>query len=112
MIKEISNGKTVIVAPHQDDEAIAAAVTMNEAIKGGGELYVVFNTCGAPSDGFKNGEYYPKTKGGMVFNSQKEFAIQRGNESIDALDLIGLPRDSIYFLGIDDSALFRYLNQI
>lgn len=76
--------KILIIAPHEDDEMLAYAGVMRQAIEAGDEVRTVIVT---------NGDYSGGTNMGR----------RRIKESFDAQRLIGVPEGNIYFLGYGDT---------
>ncbi len=88
--REVDNGKAdvfadrrvMIVVPHQDDEINLAGGVIEEYIRYGSEVYVVYAT---------NGDY-------------GNAADTRLNEAINALDVLGVDEEHVIFLGYPDNA--------
>ncbi len=86
---EVDNGKAalyadrrvMVVVPHQDDEMNLAGGVIEEYIRYGSEVYVVYAT---------NGDYSVPAK-------------QRLNEAINALAVLGVDEEHIIFLGYGDA---------
>lgn len=72
--------KVMLLVPHQDDDINVLGGVMEEYVKYGSEVIVVFST---------NGDYY----------GQAEI---RFREAINALENIGIPEDHVIFLGYGD----------
>ena len=72
--------RVMLLVPHQDDEYNVLGGVMEEYVKYGSEVFVVYST---------NGDYY---------NTAEE----RYQEAIHALDRVGIPEDHILFLGYGD----------
>jgi len=96
------NSRVIVFAPHNDDEALGCAEFIKKTIINGGKVKVVFITNG---DGFKNAIqlYYfnlnPKP------NDFIKFGYTRQQESITALEKLGVSRDNIIFLGYPDGGI-------
>jgi LmbE family N-acetylglucosaminyl deacetylase len=99
-VEEITkNDRVLILAPHPDDEAIACAGIIQKAIKAGADLHVVFLTNGDHNQFafivyekrlvFRKGEYLHMGK-------------VRREESIKAMQILGLTADKLTFLGYPD----------
>ncbi|MBU1974950.1 MAG: PIG-L family deacetylase [Nanoarchaeota archaeon] len=84
VIKE--NQKAIVVAAHQDDEAIGAATIISRTLEKNGEIFVIITTDGAPKE-FGHGDFEAEV---------------RNNETIRAMGILGVPKENIYFLGFDD----------
>ncbi|MBU0898783.1 MAG: PIG-L family deacetylase [Nanoarchaeota archaeon] len=105
MFKEFYTGKTVLLAPHQDDESIGAFCLMKRISDNNGKIYVVFATNGAPEG------IYPFRSGDIIFDNQEQYAHTRKHESLRVLNKIGLEDEHIRFLGITDRTLYLNLEK-
>lgn len=72
--------KVMLLVPHQDDDINVLGGVIEEYVKYGSEVYVVFST---------NGDYYGKAE-------------VRFREALDALNYLGVPEDHVIFLGYGD----------
>lgn len=72
--------KVMVLVPHQDDDINVLGGVMEEYVKYGSEVYVVFST---------NGDYYG-------------LAETRFREALNALGNVGIPEDHVIFLGYGD----------
>ncbi len=72
--------KVMLLVPHQDDDINVLGGVMEEYVKYGSDVYVVFST---------NGDYYG-------------LAETRFQEALSALGNIGIPEDHVIFLGYGD----------
>lgn len=101
------NSRVIVFSPHNDDEALGSAEFIKKTIKNGGQVKVVFTTNG---DGFKNAiqlDYFnlnPKSKDFI------KFGYTRQQESITALEKLGVTRDNIVFLGYPDGGISALWN--
>ena len=75
-----SDRKVMLLVPHQDDDINVLGGVMEEYVKYGSDVYVVFST---------NGDYFDK-------------ADIRLQESVDVMSSIGIPKDRVIFLGYGD----------
>lgn len=83
--RESTDGqKILVIAPHEDDEMLAYAGVMRQAIEVGDEVRAVIVT---------NGDYSGGTDMGQ----------RRIKEAFDAQRLVGVPEENIYFLGYGDT---------
>jgi LmbE family N-acetylglucosaminyl deacetylase len=80
----------LVVAPHPDDEVLAAGGVLYDALQHGRDVAVVVVT---------NGDYRGTTYGFI-----------REGESVDALGVLGLTEDQVAFLGYPDSGLLPLWN--
>jgi len=101
------NSRVIVFAPHNDDEALGCAEFIKKTLKNGGQVKVVFTTNG---DGFKNAiqfDYYTLSPKPSDF---VKFGYTRQQESITALETLGVSRDNIIFLGYPDGGISHLWN--
>ena len=80
--KALYEGRRVmLLVPHQDDDINVLGGVMEEYVKYGSEVFVVFST---------NGDYH-------------DLALERLQEAIDVMEFIGIPEDHVIFLGYGDN---------
>jgi LmbE family N-acetylglucosaminyl deacetylase len=99
--------RILIVAPHIDDEAIAAAGYVNAARAEGAEVYVVYLTagdCNRTSARMLGHTLRPKPG---VFLRVGE---RRYGEALDAMARLGIPRANLFLLGYPDRGLGAMLD--
>jgi LmbE family N-acetylglucosaminyl deacetylase len=89
-VKESKKQVSLIVAPHQDDEILAFAGTIQQELKKGNDVKVLFLT---------TGDYYGT-----------EFTPIRLAESVEALAVLGLDKSDITVLGYGDLTLEALLS--
>ena len=77
--------KILLIAPHQDDEILAAGGLIQKSIKQGDDFLILFAT---------NGDYH-----GL------DIARKRYYESEHALTSLGLAKKSIFYLGYGDTGM-------
>ncbi|MBR2524191.1 MAG: PIG-L family deacetylase [Clostridiales bacterium] len=75
----------LIVAPHEDDEILAFAGTIQQMIADGDIVRIVFLT---------NGDYFGKELGPI-----------RIAESLNALEMLGVSKDNVIFMGYGDALI-------
>lgn len=94
--------KLLIVSPHPDDEILVAGGLIQEVLKAGGEVKVVFLTSGDGSRDTVNRENeFPDFSPGEYI-AVGEIRMQ---ESLDADTSLGIPKNDIIFLGFPDGGL-------
>lgn len=95
--------RILILAPHPDDESIGCAGIIQEALRAGADLHVLYLTNGDHNE-FAFIVYEKR----LTF-MQSEF-IHMGNvrqeEAIKAMELLGLGKDNLIFLGYPDFGTF------
>ena len=95
---DMFSGKKVIVfVPHEDDDLLLMAGVLEQYIKYGSEVYVVFAETG-------------DTGVSKVYKKGKELGHVRANESIGALTAYGIPEDHIIFLGFGSTVFENKLH--
>lgn len=96
------NSRVLVFAPHNDDEALGCAEFIKYTLKNGGQVQVVFTTNG---DGFKNAIQFDYYKLSPKPTDYIQFGYTRQQESITALETLGVSRDNIIFLGYPDGGI-------
>jgi LmbE family N-acetylglucosaminyl deacetylase len=91
--------RTLIIAPHPDDEAIAAGGLIQRALARGGEVRAAFIT-----DGDNNPwpQRYIKKKWRITAAERAEWAAMRRDEARASLGILGATADAALFLGYPD----------
>jgi len=89
-------GSVLIIAPHQDDESLGCGGTIALLRKSGQSVHVLFVTDGSKS--------HPSSR---EYPMEKLIAL-REQESIRALDILGVDQSDITFLRLPDGALPGY----
>lgn len=94
--------RLLVIAPHCDDEALGCGAIIHDVIQAGGQVLVVIMTNG---DGFTiatEEEFH------RLFLTQADYVnsgYTRQKETIQALQLLGVPEKQIVFLGYPDRGL-------
>lgn len=98
----------LVVSPHPDDETLGASGLMQQALKNGCQVHVVFMTCG---DAFHVGaaRYYHKLR--VHSADYRNYGVMRQGEARAALAAIGLPAANVTFLGYPDQGLLPIWQQ-
>jgi LmbE family N-acetylglucosaminyl deacetylase len=94
--------RTLVIAPHPDDEAIAAGGLIQRALSQGGAVRVVFVTDG------ENNPWplrYMKRKWRITAAERREWGAMRRTEALASLRTLGARDDDALFLGYRDGAL-------
>lgn len=81
-----ANQKVMILVPHEDDEINLAGGVIEEYLKHGSEVYVVFSTNGDGDERF----------------DMSKMGYTRIHEAIKSLAVLGVPEQNIVFLGYGD----------
>lgn len=96
--------RTLIIAPHPDDESIAAGGLLQRAIAAGGEVCIVFVTDG------ENNPWplrYLKKKVRITDSDRAEWGALRRQEARRGLRALGIPPSSAVFLGYPDTMMSK-----
>jgi LmbE family N-acetylglucosaminyl deacetylase len=102
-----SGDRILIVAPHVDDEAIAAAGYAGDALAAGARVFVVYLTAGdggRVSADFEGRTLWPRPKDYL-----REGEIRIG-EAHAVMAMLGVPRANLFMLGYPDGDLLRILD--
>ena len=100
--------RVLILAPHPDDEAIACAGVIQQALKSGSKIRIVYLTNGDHNE--LSFIVYEK----RITIRQGEFVHMgkvRQQEAIDAMKFLGLSEDNLVFLGYPDYGTFNIFSQ-
>jgi len=101
-LDESHTRRILVVAPHSDDEVLATGGLIADSLKAGKQVKVVIVTNG---DGYRWAE---KLYSRRLISSAADlvkFGYERQGESIEALRILGVPREDIIFLGYPDRGL-------
>ena len=97
-----NGSKVLIVAPHNDDESLGAALFIRRSVKKGALVKVMMVTNG---DGFpKAVETYAK-KPFLKPSDYIDFGYKRQQETIAAMTSLGVDINNIFFLGYPDGGI-------
>lgn len=94
--------RLLVIAPHPDDEAIAAAGLIQHAIARGGTVKIVVITSG---DGFAEGVEERDRIRNPTASEFRSYGKAREHETVAAMGLLHVPPDRITFLGFPDEGL-------
>lgn len=100
---EASPARIVVVAPHSDDEVLAAGGLLQQMQTEGAEPRVILATSG---DGFRMGANY-LYKSRVTAIDMLQYGKHRLGESKAALAKLGLPEGRLTFLGFPDQGIQR-----
>lgn len=89
---ENPGGPVLIVAPHADDETLGCAAVMLRAVRAGRRVGVVIVSDGSQS-----------VQSATI--SPQRLAALRVDEAVAAVSVLGVAKDSVWFLGFPDSRL-------
>ncbi|HEX4085333.1 MAG TPA: PIG-L family deacetylase [Chthoniobacteraceae bacterium] len=105
-LKLTSNDRILILAPHPDDESLAAGGLIQRAVKAGAKVRVLFAT-----DGDNNPwpQRFLERKLQISITDRARWGRRRRKEALAALESLGLPRGSARFLGLPDTGITSLL---
>jgi len=102
------NDRLLILAPHPDDETIGCAGVIQQALKAGAEVRVVYLTNG------DHNEFAFIVYEKRITFRRAEFihmGLVRRQEAIAAMRLLGLSQDKLTFLGYPDNGTLAIFNR-
>lgn len=94
--------RTLIVAPHPDDDAIGAGGLIQRAVAGGARVRVVFATDGE-SNAWPQRVMHKKLV--IKKHDRAQWGAMRREEALEALARLGVERDAARFLGFPDQKI-------
>ena len=105
-LKFTPKDRILILAPHPDDESLAAGGLIQRAVKAGAKVRVLFAT-----DGDNNPwpQRFLERKLQISITDRARWGRRRRKEALAALELLGLPRGSARFLGLPDTGITNLL---
>ena len=104
----MNSDRTLIIAPHPDDEVIGAGGLIQRAAARGGEIRVVFVTAG------ENNPWPQRVmqrKWLITPADRKEWGAMRRREAAESLEVLGAPRDCPIFLDFPDQRIAALARQ-
>jgi LmbE family N-acetylglucosaminyl deacetylase len=109
-LKSDESERIMIFAPHPDDEALACAGIINSALLRGDQVCVVLATCGDANTGAKNRLVadYPERawdRDGDGDFDMIDYGVLRHEETLSAMDALGLDPSDVVFLGYPDAGI-------
>lgn len=93
--------RILVVAPHPDDEALGAGGVIREAVKNNIPVKVVIFTSGESN---KKAAYFNSKRLNLKPNDFLNLGVARQDESIKAMNVLGLNRKNVIFLGFADGS--------
>lgn len=94
--------RLLVVAPHPDDESLAAGGLMQQTLAAGGRVHVLFLTNG---DGYPEALEAARGPGAATAAAYRAFGERRHTEAMAALGHYRLPPGAATFLGFPDGGL-------
>ena len=94
--------RLLVIAPHPDDEALGAAGLIQRVRSRGGLVRVVLLTSG---DGFPEGVEVAEGIAHPRASDYRGYGVQREQETRAAMQILGVAREAVTFLGFPDEGL-------
>lgn len=94
--------RTLIVAPHPDDETLGGAGVIQKALAAGNQVKVVIMTCG---DGYKRAVEENFKIASPAPADYRRLGEARHLESLQAMNHFGVPENHVIFLGYPDGGI-------
>ncbi len=101
-LDELPFARTLVCAPHPDDESIGAGALIAEIVNRGGVVRVVFMTNG---DNNPWPQRFARRRWRISAHDQREWGRLRRGEARRAISILGLSPQSATFLGLPDDGL-------
>lgn len=101
-----SRSRVMVIAPHPDDESLAAGILLQTAAARGASVCVVFMTCGE-NNAWPQRAIERRWRIGRA--ERKRWGKRRRLEALDALATLGVPDTDILFLQYPDQEITRRL---
>lgn len=101
-----SADRLLVIAPHPDDESLAAGGQIQQALAAGAQVFVVFLTCG---DGFDWDAMVLARRPKASPAAMLELGNQRMGEARAATNVLGVAADNVFFLGYPDGGLLHLM---
>lgn len=98
--------RVLLLAPHEDDEAIGAAVYMQQAAAVGATVYVCLLTNG---EGEELGAAWTNRSLRLTARSYRRLGMVRQQETLRSVAKAGIPADHVFFLGYPNRGLDHML---
>ncbi|MDR5694824.1 MAG: PIG-L family deacetylase [Armatimonadota bacterium] len=94
--------RILIGAPHIDDEAIGAAGFISDAVEAGAQVFIVYLTSG-------DGNRFSAAVLDHTIRPRRRDLLREGRirmrEAVEAMSILGIPPDHLFFLGYPDGGL-------
>lgn len=100
--RDLPDGRLLFVAPHPDDEALAAGGLISERTRQGHPVFVAYVTMG---DGFPLDTVLLTHTLPVRHADNQALGLARQQEALRASQLLGVPRAQVTFLGFPDRGL-------
>ena len=100
--------RLVVFSPHPDDETLGAGGLIQQVLRRGGEVKVIFMTSG---DGYPEGVEMEDRIAHPTAQDYREYGTLRQKEALRVLATLGMKEKNIIFLGFPDGGLYSILSK-
>jgi len=100
--------RLVVFSPHPDDETLGAGGLIQQVLRRGGEVKVIFMTSG---DGYPEGVEMEDRIAHPTAQDYREYGTLRQKEALRVLTTLGMKEKNIIFLGFPDGGLYSILSK-
>ena len=103
-----SNTRLMLIAPHPDDEALACSVILQQALRAGAAVRVIYAT-----DGDNNPwpQRFVERKWRLAMGDRRRWGKLRRAEALAALRVLGAPASNVRYLALPDQGLTDLLTR-
>src|ERR1700746_3506094 len=94
-----AQSRLMLIAPHPDDESLACSIVVQRAVRAGARVRVIYAT-----DGENNPwpQRASERKWRLTEFDRARWGQRRRQETLAALEALGVSGSSVYFLGLPD----------
>jgi len=109
-LEDLISRKTrlMVFSPHPDDETLGAGGLIQQVLRRGGEVKVIFMTSG---DGYPEGVEMEDRIAHPTAQDYREYGTLRQKEALRVLATLGMKEKDIIFLGFPDGGLYSILSK-
>ena len=100
--------RLMVFSPHPDDETLGAGGLIQQVLRRGGEVKVIFMTSG---DGYPEGVEMEDRIAHPTAQDYREYGTLRQKEALRVLATLGMKEKDIIFLGFPDGGLYSILSK-
>jgi LmbE family N-acetylglucosaminyl deacetylase len=97
-----AGSRVLLIAPHPDDESLACSIVLQRAVRAGSSIRVVYATDGE-NNAWPQRALHRKWR--LTEFDRAAWGERRRNETIAALNLVGVVSSNVDFLGLPDQGL-------
>ena len=101
-----AQSRVMVIAPHPDDESLACSVVVQRAVRAGARVRVIYATAG---DNNPWPQRAIERKWRLTELDRARWGQRRRQETLAALEALGVSGSNVYFLGLPDQGLTNLL---